>query len=1166
MLSWFVSQMTTWTVRLLFLKKWPSYDTDGNPIPYTELPDFANTYLESDPARVNENALTLADSSLSAYFFWQSRSAPVSPHILFGDVWPRNAQGEPEVYVPDSINARYHNRDENDEEQDGGYGYLVQEIFDSLTVSPGFDIGDYDYNQDGQLDQLFMVIRNDSRLGCNQCGWSSLRGLHGLNGVPKPILRYWSPSRQDSIRVDWSRSGSQSFIGDWSARRALLIHEYGHDFFDMGHTRMIDSNEMPYDVPPEGETGHNACGYNRMCGGGGGSGPSASDNYDPAAASLSGYEIRRAGWAQRTILNPGAGNQTGLSLTPLYNNGTIALIPLRSGSAGDTLSLENRQGNNFFDEAGTFTIDDPFYGTSFTGIGSTGLLATLSSGLPSGSYNGYRYDIMPPDNEFSLQSRCTGYRPGCAGADVFLGDMHEPDIATQLSPWTRPNVSGYTFYDEAPVGFEPNWFAVTNITYDSGGGSSSSKSGNPDSTLYFDFDADVRDGFTITEDSWMGGETSGTTFTGAITVSDGAVLTLERDTDLSFAAGLYVDAGSALVVEEGAVLRFAPGEGLYAYGVLETTGTDTSPVSFLPLDPDSSWAGVRLGSAAYYAPPTLTNSLHYAHIEGAALGLDIRTDQAYLDQVTLTGNVTGIRSDFNEWCIGDVCYVERSRFTLVNSIVQDNTGVGIHARHTDAAIVNTSIYNNGSHGLLVSDADVFPFAFNTASSNGSPSTLTAGLAVISGGDLTLGNGLLPGQQGAIDDRSGYNTVVDNEPHETGVTTGGALLIGNPADGGDNSIYKTNGPGSGAFYVGNDTGTSPVYIVEAEYTWWGSSSGPPTGAFYGSVDAGPYLTAPPCGPQCRVGDGGQGGKRLASAEQASEERKLQGYSARMGDLSTSPEDESQWLGQEIRRERLALAGRPDDPEAPSRVLRLAHLQRLDREDALGEQGPTWTLLRTLRAGLQAPGPHRPAASAALRVEVQEAVRSGEYDEARALLVEHGTAEIGDRDQLALDLAEVVLYEQTGEYAEALSALRAVQAGLPEDDLLLGESLAMEAAVLEERLAEAGMFPEARTGTLASASTEELPTAYKLGLGYPNPSRGTVTLPLALPAASDVRVELYDLLGRRVAVVSEGRREAGQHRMVLEGDGLASGIYVVRAVVEPTGGAETRTFTQRLTLIR
>jgi len=87
-------------------------------------------------------------------------------------------------------------------------------------------------------------------------------------------------------------------------------------------------------------------------------------------------------------------------------------------------------------------------------------------------------------------------------------------------------------------------------------------------------------------------------------------------------------------------------------------------------------------------------------------------------------------------------------------------------------------------------------------------------------------------------------------------------------------------------------------------------------------------------------------------------------------------------------------------------------------------------------------------------------------------------------------------------------------------------------------------------------------------FPNPaaSSGPVTLAFRLPAPSAVRVSVYDVLGREIALVEEGTRAAGTHRVRVATAGLTAGVYVVRAVIAEEGSATTRTFTRRLTLLR
>jgi hypothetical protein len=79
-------------------------------------------------------------------------------------------------------------------------------------------------------------------------------------------------------------------------------------------------------------------------------------------------------------------------------------------------------------------------------------------------------------------------------------------------------------------------------------------------------------------------------------------------------------------------------------------------------------------------------------------------------------------------------------------------------------------------------------------------------------------------------------------------------------------------------------------------------------------------------------------------------------------------------------------------------------------------------------------------------------------------------------------------------------------------------------------------------------------------YPNPTGGQATVEYALPEARKVTLEVYDVLGRRVATLAEGKRQAGRHEASLQAGDLPSGVYFGRL----EAGGETRT--QKITVVR
>ncbi len=79
--------------------------------------------------------------------------------------------------------------------------------------------------------------------------------------------------------------------------------------------------------------------------------------------------------------------------------------------------------------------------------------------------------------------------------------------------------------------------------------------------------------------------------------------------------------------------------------------------------------------------------------------------------------------------------------------------------------------------------------------------------------------------------------------------------------------------------------------------------------------------------------------------------------------------------------------------------------------------------------------------------------------------------------------------------------------------------------------------------------DLPTAFAFHSPRPNPSGGRTTLRFDLPAACRVRLDVYDVAGRKVRTLADGRRDPGRFEAIWNGrddDGrsVASGVYFVR----------------------
>ncbi|HYE96456.1 MAG TPA: T9SS type A sorting domain-containing protein [Rubricoccaceae bacterium] len=73
-------------------------------------------------------------------------------------------------------------------------------------------------------------------------------------------------------------------------------------------------------------------------------------------------------------------------------------------------------------------------------------------------------------------------------------------------------------------------------------------------------------------------------------------------------------------------------------------------------------------------------------------------------------------------------------------------------------------------------------------------------------------------------------------------------------------------------------------------------------------------------------------------------------------------------------------------------------------------------------------------------------------------------------------------------------------------------------------------------------------------YPNPFRASAVIAYTVPEAGAVRVAVYDVLGREVAVLVDGVQAAGRHEVTWDAGAAPSGVYVYR--IELAGTVETR----------
>ncbi len=77
-----------------------------------------------------------------------------------------------------------------------------------------------------------------------------------------------------------------------------------------------------------------------------------------------------------------------------------------------------------------------------------------------------------------------------------------------------------------------------------------------------------------------------------------------------------------------------------------------------------------------------------------------------------------------------------------------------------------------------------------------------------------------------------------------------------------------------------------------------------------------------------------------------------------------------------------------------------------------------------------------------------------------------------------------------------------------------------------------------------STDLLPTDFYTNPNYPNPFNASTTIEFALPEASEVTIDIYDLLGRKVETLFNTNKPAGVHQVLWNAEKNSTGMYFYR----------------------
>ena len=101
-------------------------------------------------------------------------------------------------------------------------------------------------------------------------------------------------------------------------------------------------------------------------------------------------------------------------------------------------------------------------------------------------------------------------------------------------------------------------------------------------------------------------------------------------------------------------------------------------------------------------------------------------------------------------------------------------------------------------------------------------------------------------------------------------------------------------------------------------------------------------------------------------------------------------------------------------------------------------------------------------------------------------------------------------------------------------------------------------ESPQGMAVTTNGKDAPSRFQLSGNYPNPFNPETTIRYFLPEAAQVHLEVFDLTGRSVAILVDGKnQEQGDYSVIFDASSLPSGIYIYR--MEANQFQETRKMT-------
>ncbi len=699
------------------------------------------------------------------------------------------------------------------------------------------------------------------------------------------------------------------------------------------------------------------------------------------------------------------------------------------------------------------------------------------------------------------------------------------------------------------------------------------------------------------------GATINTTVIGEFNAGDGGLVTFTGNTSYSSSIclmtlpGGIMEFNGSLTLDNGAFIQsHSTGGGTYIFnGGATLKGSGNSSGYVMDINDDTE---VQVGyaskiltysSAKIRAIGTLNDAVKFTYNEptwddaNAWSGIELRGDGNIFEYAIVEGTV------------GQALYFRSDNNTVEYSNIRENDGYGIRT-YSDYSggwgsvkISDSKIENNGSHGIYARNS-YLGIEYNDIKNNGGDGIYVYNAYIgypYNGGGYFRGNDIYNNSSNAVqvayngDVYDGYSTSVDgnnnldrNNSHEVYLSSTSARWW--DANGGSYTAVLENTSSTSTKYVYNlaqtTSGESTIsWTVGMENNAWDYST-PSSGKFYGSVDYTPYQTnqmfgsAGPRGsvPSTLITNQPTIGveQNVISANQL--EVSLEGME--------SAEQKDDYLS--VRKEILTLIeqiqGNPVAKDVPKKLNGLIGYYNALPEVSKSEFAHVKSMIKGFISDAHINGGsmnqnERLSSETALMLEAYQLLVDGFPDQALSKIEsvkgkfsnidverEAGFVEAEALTQLGEYKKAVKVYERLGKLSKRGTDPRNTSTDFTDEIQALEE--------LMEESTESSEYTETKVKPNSDFTEEVLPTEFKLNAAYPNPFNPSTVFSFEMPESGMVKVEVYDINGRLVSVLTNQRYQAGVHSLQFDASSIASGVYLVRANIAGTLQS------QKITLIK